>query len=295
MLRQAENKVNIEGIVSEMDVRHGEAKSTGKPYIMADLKVRLNQDINGETRDIELPVKFFAMKDTKTGGVNPSYTSIKKMEDTFVSIAACGDVDKATRVRIDRATIRENAFYGQGDTLVTYPQISASFVNSIDKAQCSDKADFVAVIVIGGIREEVRNDEPTGRIIIRGIIPQYGEQVDVVDFIVASNEAINHIQTYWNEGDTVRVAGKVNFSSRVIHEEKSVGFGEPIIEDKTITVRELIVTSGSQSAFDGDMAYAADEIKAALADRQKRLEEMKNKNKTTAAPAEKKSSVGFDF
>ena len=177
-----------------------------------------------------------------------------------------------------------------------YCQIESSkYADACAVKLLSIVTNFEAVIVIGNIKEEVRNDEPTGRLIVKGILVQYGERADVVDFIVASTDAINHIQTYWNEGDTVRVAGKVNFSSRVIHEEKEVGFGDPIIEDRTISVKELIITSGSQSALDGDLAYEADEIREALKRRQATLDEQKdNASKKEAAPAEKKSTdFGF--
>lgn len=296
MLRQAENKVTIEGILSEVDIKTGESKKDGKPYIMGEIKIKVSQEINGKTEDMEVPVNLFATKMTKSGSVNPAYESIKKIMDDYVSIASCGNEEDATRVRIDRGEIGENAFYGNNGTLVSMPRIRTSFTNRIRKDECNQKADFVTVIVIGSIKEEVRNDVPTGRLVIKGIVPQYGEKVDVVDFIVASNEAINHIQTYWNEGDTVRVAGKVNFSSRTIHEEKEVGFGAPIVEDKTISVRELIITSGSQSALDGDLAYDANEIKTALAQRQDTLEKQKeerNKKQAPAAPVQKDNGFGF--
>lgn len=295
MLRQAENKVSIEGILSEVDIKEGTSKKDGKPYVMGEIKIKVSQDINGKTEDMEIPVNLFATKETKKGGLNPAYENIMKIKEEYTSIASCGNEDDASRIRIDRAEIGENAFYGNNGVLVSRPRIRASFSTRLKKDECNQKADFVAVIVIGNIKDEIRNDEPTGRLIVKGILVQYGEKVDVVDFIVASNDAINHIQTYWNEGDTVRVAGKVNFSSKTVHEEKEVGFGDPIIEDKTVSVKELIITSGSQSALDGDLAYDAEEIQKALKERLARLDEQKeNASKRESTPAEKKSTdFGF--
>lgn len=284
MIRQAENRVHIEGILSEVDIKTGETRQDKKPYISGEIKVKVSQDINGKTENIEIPVNLFATKNKRDGGLNPAYTAIENIKDKYVSIAACGSEEEATRIRIDRGELGENAFYGANGTLVSTPRIRTSFTTSLKKDECNEKATFTAVIIIGSIKEEVRNDEVTGRLCIKGILPQYGEKVDVIDFIVASNEAINHIQTYWNEGDTVRVAGKINFSSRTIREEKEVGFGEPIIEERTISVRELIITSGSQSALDGDLAYDESEIKEALKERQARLEASKEatENKKTS-------------
>lgn len=295
MLKQADNKVCIEGILSEVDIKTGESKKDGKPYAMGEIKVKVTQDINGKTEVMEIPINMFATKETKKGGLNPAYENIMKIKEEYISIASCGNEDDASRIRIDRAEIGENAFWGNNGVLVSRPRIRASFSTRIKKDECQEKANFEAVIVIGNIKEEVRNDEPTGRLIVKGILVQYGEKVDVVDFIVASNDAINHIQTYWNEGDTVRIAGKVNFSSRTTHIEREVGFGDPIIEDRTISVKEFIITSGSQSALDDDLAYDSGEISEALKRRQALLNEQKeNASKKDTQVAEKKSTdFGF--
>lgn len=295
MLRQAENKVCIEGILSEVDIKTGESKKDKKPYVACEIKVKVNQDINGKTENMEIPINMFATKETKRGGINPAYENIMKIKEEYTSIASCGNEDEASRIRIDRAEIGENAFFSNNGVLVSKPRIRASFSSKVKKDECQEKANFETVIVIGNIKEEIRNDEPTGRLIVKGIIVQYGEKVDVVDFIVASNDAINHIQTYWNEGDTVRVMGKINFSSRVIHEEKEVGFGDPIIEDKTISVKELIITAGSQSALDGDLAYEADEIREALKRRQVALDEQKENSTKKATTTVEGKSTDFGF
>ena len=77
-----------------------------------------------------------------------------------------------------------------------------------------------------------------------------------------------------------------------------MGFGDPIIEDRTISVKELIITSGSQSALDGDLAYDADEIREALKRRQASLDEQRDKaskkESSTGATSEKKgTNFGF--
>ena len=296
MLKQAENNVKIEGILSEVDVREGIGKDTKKPYIMGEIKVRVNQDINGEMKDIEIPVNLFATKETKKGGINPAYEAIKKIQTEYTSLAACGgDESKASYLRIDRGELGENAFWGRDGKLVSMPRIRTSFMTRVNPADCNQKATFKATIVVAKIFDEIVKDEPTGRVIVKGILCQFNEKVDLVDFIVASEEAINHIRTYWNVGDTVTVAGKVNFSSKVYREEKVVGFGEPIIEEKTVSVKELIIISGSASALEGDAAYDAEEINNALKNRMSMLEEQKNKKPAAAAPAEAPAVSGANF
>lgn len=298
MLEQAPNKVTIEGILSEVDLKEGTTKNnpanpqkSGREYIGGNIKVRVDQEVNGKQEENEVTVRLFAMKNKNDGNPNPAYENIRKIKDTMTSIAACGNVEDATRVRITTGSITENAYYSMSGNLVSMPQINASFVQAIRKDDCKPKADFDATIVVGSIKDEIRDDAETGRLIIKAVLVQYGGKVDAVDFIVASTSAVNHIRTYWSEGDTVEVAGKVNFTSRTIKRTKEVGFGDPIVDERTVSVRELIITSGSEEGFSDETAYNADEIKKALAERQTRIEASKKKEEVNTST----KSAGFGF
>ena len=158
-----------------------------------------------------------------------------------------------------------------------------------------EKYDFPVIMLSAKSEEVDYNGELTGAIIVQGIIPQYGGKVDVVDFRVVNKDAIDYINTNWNKGDTLRVAGKVNFSSKTIHEVEEVEFGEPIEKVRTISTKELIITSGS-SSFDGDLAFDTDEIAKALQERQIRLNELKKQGSASKKNEGKKNTfanLGF--
>jgi hypothetical protein len=218
----------------------------------------------------------------------------------YVSIAA-GGIDAADRVRITNANIRMNEYYGQGGQLNSYPRINASFVTKVtDLTKFSPEATFSAVFVVAAMGYETDKDgiENPNRFKIRGILPQYGDKVDVVDFFATSPNVINAVSSYWSEKDTVKVNGKLNFTSIVEEKMVEVDFGEPRMEKRTVSVSELIITGGSQTPLDGDFAYGEDEISAALKERQARLAELKEKAKTKetkTAPAKKGgfSDLGF--
>lgn len=299
MLKQSENIVEIEGILSEVDVREGEFKNSTTnmmtPYLSGSIKVKVAQEINKVMTDIEVPINFFASKFTNKNTENPAYKSIMDLKNNFTSIAA-SDEDHADRIRISRGSISENAFPGRDGSIVSRPQINASFFSKVSKDNCHPTANFQTVICVGNIKEEVDyNGELTGAIIVQGIIPQYGGKVDVVDFRVVNKDAIDYINTNWNKGDTLRVAGKVNFSSKTIHEVEEVEFGEPIEKVRTISTKELIITSGS-SSFDGDLAFDTDEIAKALQERQVRLNELKKQGGASKKNEGKKNTfanLGF--
>ena len=303
MLKQAENSVKIEGILSEIDLKTGTSNKNGKTteYIGGSIKVRVTQVLNGKNVDLDIPVFMFSNKLKNDGNPNPAYASIERVMNEYVSIAA-GGIDAADRVRITNANIRMNEYYGQGGQLNSYPRINASFVTKVtDLSKFNPEATFSAVFMIAAMGHETDKDgvQKENRFKIRGILPQYGGKVDVVDFYATTPSVISAVSSYWSEKDTVKVNGKLNFTSVVEEKMVEVDFGEPRMERRTVSVSELIITGGTQTPLDGDFAFDEDEINEALKARQAYLAELKEKAKDkepkkAAAPAKKGfSDLGF--
>ena len=293
MLRQAENKVKIEGILAEVDLNPGTFKKDGKDMesIGGSISIKVNQKISGEEKELIVPVHMFASKLTNKGTPNPAYESIKKVADTFTSIAAAGGEEGADRVRITGASIRMNEYYNANGTLVSFPRINASFVTKINASDCKSEATFATEMVVAAKNEELdREGNPTGRYRIDAVIPQYGGRVDVVPFFAQSEGVISAVSTYWEVGDTVKANGRLDFSATTETTIEEVDFGEPIEKTRTINKSDLIITGGSQEPLDGDFAYDNAEIQSALADRKARLENQKEKDMSRtaskAAPAQ---------
>lgn len=303
MLKQAENTVKIEGILSEIDLKTGSYIKNGATMenIGGSIKVRVTQKLNGEDVELDIPVYMFANKLTNKGTPNPAYASIEKVMTEFTSIAAAG-IDGADRVRITNANIRMNEYYNQNGVLNSYPRINASFVTKItDLTKFNPEATFSAVFMIAAMGYETDKEgvQIENRFKIRGILPQYGGMVDVVDFYATNPNVIDAVSSYWSEKDTVKINGKLNFTSIVEEKMVEVDFGEPRMERRTVSVSELIIIGGTQTPLDGDFAFDEEEINAALKERQAKLAELKEKAKTKtpakAAPAKKAgfSDLGF--
>ena len=291
-MRISENQVKIEGILSEVGLETATFNRKGQTTecIRGTIKIRVEQDINGTMTTMEVPVSAFASRYTNAGAENPAYNSLKDVMENYKSIAACGNIDDADRVRITNGSLQENVFYAKNGDLVNTSRISASFINKIAKNECKPEATFTATIVVGNKSDELdRDGTPTNRLNVNGVIIQYGERADLIKFIVAKPEAKNHIEQYWNDGDTVRVQGKVNFSSKTEYIEEEVGFGEPIKTAKTTSVHELLIESGSAGCLEGDAAYDVKDIQSALAARKVRIEE--TKKPVVSAPS--KPDFGF--
>lgn len=279
MLQTKENTVKIEGILSEIDIKTGSFKKNGVDTnsIGGVIKIRVDQEINGVETELEVPVHMFASQYTNKGTPNPAYESIERIMNEYVSIAA-SDIDHADRVRITNGQLMMNEYYGQNGNLIAFPRVTASFVNKIRKDECKPTATFSVVFMVGNKGFETDKDGvETDRYKIVGMVPQYGGKIDVIPFYAINKGVIDGVSNYWNEGDTVKAAGKLNFTSRTETRKVEVDFGEPQEETRTVSVSELIITGGSSSPLEGEFALDADDVTAALAERKNRLAALKEK------------------
>lgn len=304
MIKEAENKVTIEGYLSEVDLNYGSFTRNGESVnsIGGQIKIQVNQNINGEPVMLEVPVHMFAAELTNKGTKNPAYQSIERVKNEFTSIAAAGSVQGADAIRINSGKVVMNEFVNRMGDITSYPRINASFVNKIRQDEMKPEATFSINFVVGKKCPEVDKEGiETGRYKITGVVPQYGGQVDVIEFITANPKVIEAINQYWSENDTVSAIGRLNFSSRTETVLKEVDFGEPQETVRTYSVSELIITGGSAAPLEEGQAYDIEEIKQALAERKARLEKEKDKaknntTKTRNAPAaDSKGRIDLGF
>jgi hypothetical protein len=132
----------------------------------------------------------------------------------------------------------------------------------------------------------------TDRYKIMGMIPQYGGKVDVVPFYAINAGVIDAVSNYWNEGETVKATGKLNFTSKTETYEVKVDFGESSEATRTISISDLVITGGSSTPLEGDFAINYDDVKVALEERKARLAASKEKsqNKGTSGKAPEQTS-----
>ena len=293
-MRQAENKVRIEGIVSEIDINETSFTKNGqlREAIGGKVTIRVKQVISNEERVLEIPVHCFATKTTNKGTPNPAYDSIIKVQKEYNSIASCGSEEEADCIRVTGGDIRMNEYYSQNGNFVSFPRINSSFFQKVRKDELEPEATFNVQFVVTNKAEEVdANGDVTGRYIITGALPQYGDVVDVVKFYCESEGVINAVSTYWEIGDTVQAHGKLNFSQKTETITEESDFGDAISRQRTISVSEPIITGGTQEPLGDELSYTNDEIRDGLARRKAKLEVEKDKAAHKAAP---QKNVGFD-
>lgn len=295
IMEQATNKINIVGKLLDTTFREGKT-STGQDYESCNFTVRVTQTYGGREETSEIPVSIFATRYTSQNKPHPGYKNIQEMKK-MKTVQDYGEAE-ATIVRMTSANIRENNFVARSGQLINGWQINTSFLN---EGKMADIASFNMDIFIMDMHEEVdREGEPTGRLVIKGAVVQYGGKLDVIEFIVEDNDAVNYISRNWEENQTVNVGGRIRVTSQEEkHSASESSWGEELPETSTRMVRELIITRGSDEPFDEDFAYDAVEIKKAFNERKARLEQMqvdaKKGGSTKSATASAASAGKFSW
>lgn len=272
---QAGNKLNLAGKL--MDVSFGDGKlSDGRPYQRATVTVRVTQAYGGKEETSDIQVGMFATEFTSTGKQNPAWKSLNDLK--LMKTAQNVGIDNASHVRLTGATLQENNFVSRSGQLINGWQIRGSFIN---EAKTADVASFVTDIFIMDMHDEVKNDDTTGRLIVKGGIVQYGGKLDVIEFIVEQPDTVEYISRNWEVNGTVTIKGRIRVLSQE-EEVQSSGWGEDVPDTTTRFVRELIITTGDDECKEEDFAYDPVEIKKAFNERKAAIEQLQINARATA-------------
>ena len=293
IMTQANNKVNVVGKLLDVDINEGTLGDSRK-YKRANITVRVTQTYGGREETSEIPVSMFAAQRTLQDKPNPGYTQIENLAE--MKTAQNVGIDNADTVRISGANIRENNFISRNSgQLIHGWQINTSFINT---GSTADVASFVMDVYIMDMKPETdREGDETGRLIIKGAVVQYNGKLDVIDFIVENPDTVDYIERNWNIDDTVEVRGRIRVTA-VEEKPKATesSWGEDVPEATTRTVRELIITKGSDEGYEEEFAYSKADIKKAFNVRKALIEQMQldakkgNAPKAASEPAKAKTT-----
>ena len=287
---QGKNQITIVGKLLDASFASGKTKA-GAPYERANLTVRVAQTYGGNDEVSEIPVSMFAAQFTSKGTPNPAYQSLQDLRK--MKTAQDHGIDGADTIRITSANIHENNFVSKSGQLINGWQINTSFVNT---GSTADVASFILDIFIMDMAPELdRDQDETGRLLIKGAIVQYGGKVDVLNFIVENPDTVDYISSHWNVNETNTVKGRIRVTSQ---EEKPVAssssWGEDVPDTTTRMIRELIITKGDDEGKEEDFAYDPSEIRKGFNVRKAEIEQLqieaKNKNSKPAEDATSKYS-----
>lgn len=181
---------------------------------------------------------------------------------------------------------------GEVISSTTIKGLTAGIKTESDKHPFTQKAEFEVEMYIEGKRPEMKDGEETGRIVLTGLIPEYDDSVSRIEFVTELGDATDYIEENYNVGQTVKVYGDViNTYVRVEKEGGGHTFGrtlEPQYETTFTSERQIFGGTATPLDEDDENALKKAEIKAALAKRQQKIDEMPVKDDAPKAVNPKK-------
>lgn len=280
-LREADNKVVIEGVLKENNLEKAKDEQ-GKSIIKGDIVVQIAENE-------EVTVKFYTNEITKTGKENPSYKSLSTVVENYTSVADClkasEPVTNATKVLVKGAKLRINDYYNEKKKdLSSYVEIGGSFVSTAKEEVYAPRAEFEMECFIANMKPEInKEDEETGRLIVNVIVPVYGGKV-VPFTLLAEGDIADFLNVNYEKNKTAFLMGDVKNTVTINKVEKGGGFGKKKVDTFVNSKQELIITgggvNGDPSMYEdnpelAEKAFAIEDIKKAMAEREIMLETKK--------------------
>lgn len=295
-LQEGINNIHIEGLVKE--IRIEEKPIGGKDAISGEIDIQV-------TPDSIHTINVFSYKLTQEGKVSGLYKTLVTIRDEYKTIDADG-IDNADKVRVetsgkfDNGKVSKNEYVGQDGEWKSFPRLTAKFVNRLKAGEVFEpQAKFNLEIAVAGTKEEVRNNEETGRLILKGYIVNFQDQKDdfkkiyPFDFIVENPTSVKYVQNNYEKGQTVKIHGDIVNSKIVTKRLVEVGFGDPQEEIERKEVREYIIVSGTPPYDEDDKnAYDVGLIREALKKREAAIEK-KKEEKANSNNNSSNSNGGF--
>lgn len=264
-LRQSGNVITIEGWVNSVDIEESPDKS-GKEKISGTVEIRTN-----ETNII--PVELFSYKLTKEGKENSIFKGIQTIAKEYKTASQVEKWEDADKVRVGNGEIRINEYVGRDKEIHSAVRYSTNFVNRV-KDNFKPQSTFSCEIVYRGEREELKNDESTGRGFIDGYIVDYSGNLKPVSFLV-NKKVWKKAEGAFEKGETLYVTGDILSVAETKIIKIEMEFGDD--EERVVTrrVRERLITGIKR--VEEDKTYEKDDLNKAAKQREKFLEELKAK------------------
>lgn len=272
-LREASNNVTIEGILRENKLDYKKT-TEGKDYISGDLLIEVSP-----TNIV--PVNFFSFRLKKDGNPNRIYAALENVIKTYNSVAKHGK-DSADKVRITGGRLEGNEFYNAAGQLISTFRVRSNFVNRVT-GDFDPGTSFQVETYLQGIVDEVKDDVPTDRLMITGVVPMYGGRISILNFFVEKPEGITYIKENYQVGDTVKLAGALNNETVEINRAEEMEFGGDIVNTFTRIKRELIIEKGGKP-YEDDEKFDKALIKQAMTQREVDLNNQKEQAMAKASP-----------
>lgn len=289
--RQAINSVKLVGEVKEHKLKLNKGKNDkGESfnYINGSLVIK-----TGEFSEIEIGI--YVTEKTKEDKTKKVFETLNAfIEEELLTLAGCKsaeDRDYVAKVRVFgngdfQPHFKEDIFKIESGEVKTKIKMDLGFGTiSVDNSITEEdyKAEFEVEMYVSSVKEEEKDGEETGRVLITGWTPVYGGKVIPMEVIAGTIlddddselDLAEDFRSQVEEGMTVNFWGEINYKTIITKTTKGGGIGKAKVEEKKTYINELLLT-GADIQEDEEKEFDAELIKKAKINRDNDIEEKKN-------------------
>lgn len=299
------NKAQVRGYVFSHTLQErvsNSERNNGAKYISGIVNVATDDDALNV-----VPVNFFTMEKTKSGSTSATFETLKQIIDTGATYEALGT--DAMRVRID-GSIDVNDFYNRDGELVSGKRVRGSFIHFLNANEeistpktpaCYIEAD---ALLQAAIEREGNDGEPY--VSLQGFVFNYRGDALPVSFSCSSESGMNfflnedisasnpYFGTIWGD-----IRSTVVVSEKEV-DDSQTAFGQRAVQETTRTFRTWEIVGANMNSGMDETTITQEELQKAVAEREVRLAELKQRSNTSAAtgfsaPAKTVSPASTDY
>lgn len=250
-LKQMINRVTIQGTLMDNNIEI-KVDSKGRRYLSGPVEVKVDNDY-------VIPVDTFAYELKSNGEKNGLYERLVKVID-YPSARTVG-LSSAPKITISNARVEDNSFYSERDgRIVNNWRINGAFMR-LAATDAKNINEFEVEGVIASIKEVTgRDGEPTDVYQLKLFNVGFGEKVNELTLTFDDPAAIKYINENYNIGDKVVLCGQIIYEQVERTVEKELGFGEPVKQTFTNTVRLLKITAGTEPTSSDESGIAVKDL-----------------------------------
>lgn len=274
-LKQMLNRVTLQGTLMDNSLENKVDKN-GRKYLSGELEVMVDNDY-------VIPVSVFAYELKSTGEKNTLYERLSKVAE--MPSARTVGIQQAPKVAISNARIEDNSFYSEkDDRVINNWRVGGVFIRSA-ATDAPNQNSFEIQGVVSSIKEVMdREGNPTDTYDLKLLNVGFGNRVGEFTLRFDDPAAAEYINNNYNKGDLVTLCGQIIYDQQERVVEKELGFGEPIKQTYTNTVRLLRITAGTPAVEGADEGYVLKDLQAVVVSQNNDItEKYKARAQVTAA------------
>jgi hypothetical protein len=297
-IRQALNKIEITGVVKEHKLDSGKTNE-GDKYINGSLVIKAGEFT-------EITVKVFVSETNSKGKVKKAYENLEKILKGEAKTMAEVSEEEAVKVRLwgnegFTPQFKEEIFKPENAAeVVTKIGVDLGFGNiTIDNNITPEdyKATFDVEMFIESVEEELnKDDEETGRVIVKGWVPVYGGSViplevkaGIIEDADGEYDFAEDIRSNVDMDSTINFWGDIDFKAIIEKTSKGGSLGRAKVEEKRTYIHDLVAIGAN--FIEGEDEYDVEDIKQARIERENKKQEAQDKAENSDKGNKKNSNI----